>query len=266
MNRDQALDTFEQHYARDLILTQLGPDAEHMARDFRITDFFRNKYQSIIADNRDVIRDARLLDVGANLGHWSTLCNLNGARSITCLEPRLRYVDGINSFARKHSLAMEAVQGIHTDCAGMGRKFDVVMLGAMVSQMPDVWDFFMRLRDITEHVIVGHHITDSSLPDDACRLSPQVNMNNRNAVDLRHQDWKHDPEGVQYDWSSLGDGHARGQTFHWYYGIDFLKSLVRHLGYDVVREVRHDNGLLFGNTLGAEPSQTLCDLVLRVRR
>lgn len=266
MDSDQALDRFQSHYAKRLILDQLGDEAEHMAEDFRVTDFFRNKYQSLIVDNREIIRGSHVLDVGSNLGQWATLCCLNGARAVTCLEPRRKYVDGLNRFAGAQGLPMVAVQGIHRDCASMGQRFDVVLLSAMVSQMPDVWDFFRELRGITEHVIIGHHITVNTLPDDACRIEPQHNLSHRNAVDLRDDGYLEDPEGVQYDWNSVSDPMARGRTFHWYYGVDFLKTVVRHLGYEVLRVKKHDNRLLFGDTVGADDGQTLYDLILRVKR
>ena len=237
-----------------------------MARDFRVTDFFRNQHQSLIVDNIELRRDRRVLDVGSNLGQWSTLCCLNGAHHVTGVEPRRRYVDGLNAFAGDESLPMDAVQGIHRDCEHMDRRYDTVILSALVSQMPDVWDFFKGLRRITRHVIIGHHITKTDLPVDACVLAPQYNLTNRNAVDLRDRSYLDNSEGVQYDWRRIQDPHAPGRAFHWYYGIGFLRTLVRHLGYDVVRERRHDNAELFGHTLGADPSQCLWDLVLRVRQ
>ena len=269
MQHDKALEKFEDHYAKKLILEHLGDDAEHLAEQFRVNNFFKRKYQSIVLDNKSLFEDAHVLDVGSNMGHWATLYHLNGARSVTCVEPRLNLVEGLNRFAVAEDLPIKAIQGIHSDCPALGEKFQVVMLSNITSYMPDVFDFFSRLRAITDHVIIGHHITMNTLHDDACTMDTGYNLSHRNAVDLRDRSYLDRPDGVQYDWNRIGDPHAEGRTCFWYYGIGFMRKLLDYLGYDVVRVNKQDNDELYddesqGTSMVGD--QTFYDMVLRVRK
>lgn len=121
MDTDYNLIKFEKYYAKQLIVSQLGSEGECYAEDFKITDFLKNKYYDLIIKNKKILKNADILDIGSNLGHWSVLFYLNGANSVTCIEPRKNYVDGLNNFAIQEKLNIKAIQGIHSDCIKLGK-------------------------------------------------------------------------------------------------------------------------------------------------
>jgi 16S rRNA G527 N7-methylase RsmG len=262
--QDHALEKFETLYAKDLILSHVGDDGRCYADDFKITNFFHEKYKTLVLDNKEFIKDRHLLDVGSNMGHWGLLAYLNGASSVTCLEPRGQYVDGLNKFSRKHNLKIQAIQGIHSDIFDWGKKFDVVMLSSIITSMPDVFAFFHRLRNITRYVIIKH-CSLKNVPSDMCKMEKTHNITHRASVDLRTDDYLDKKSGTQFsvnDWSSM-DENGAGVTFFWYYGTEYLMELFKYFNYKVIRFDRRPE-VVSPDTRNLNDNQQFHDIVLEV--
>ena len=264
---DQILHRFETYYAPRLIQNQLGEDGEHMARDFRLTQFHRHKYQGLVWDNRDVLEGSHVLEVGSNYGHWALLYHLTGAKSVTCLEPRSFQVEGLNSFASAEGLPLRAVQGTHQDCFDLGQDFDVVMLCEIVPYIPDVWDFFRRLRTVADRVVLAHNVSLEGQPADSCTYRRRFNSFHRAPVDLRDRDYLLTQDGRQADVTEYNrHSGTKGECLSWFYGIDFMTGLLEHLGYRITRVTRPDMHRLYGGTLNRSNPTVYHDLVLETQR
>ena len=260
--KDQALEKFEATMAKELILSQLGDEGSCYANDFIVTDFFYNKYKTLVLDNIEFIQDKNLLDVGSDMGHWGLLSYLNGAKSVTCLEPRQRYVEGLNKFSSKHKIACHAIQGIHSDIFNWGRKFDVVMLSAVINSMPDVFSFFHRLRDITKHVIIKH-VSLKDVPGNMCKMSKVHNFTHRATVDLRASGYMKERSGRQFsinEWTGES-GNGDGVSFYWFCGIDYLLELFEYFNYKVIRIEKQQD---VGKTNNINSNNQFHDIVLEV--
>lgn len=246
-NNDVILKKFKDNYAKDLILCQMGQDAVCYAEDFVITDFFYNKYKRVVLDNKKILEGKTVLDVGANMGHWGLLSLLNGAKSVTCVEPRGQYVNGLNKFSKMHGLDITSVQGIHSDIFELGEKFDVVMLGVITECIPDVYGFLQQLKAITKHVIILH-TSLRDLPPGLCKMEKSYNLTHRTAVDPRSKGYLNNETGNQFDtkdWSS-DDTSKEGVCFRWYYGIDHMTEIFKHFNYKVLRLEEHTQDALAG--------------------
>jgi hypothetical protein len=234
--KDQALEKFETIMAKDLIMFHMGEQGRCYANDFVVTDFFYNKYKTLVLNNKQFIKDKHLLDVGSSMGQWSLLSHLNGAKSVTCLEPRQQYVEGLNKFSAKHKIDLQAIQGIHSDIFKWGRKFDVVMLSCVLTSVPDIFSFFHRLRDITKHVIIKSESL-KDIPADTCKMTKTYNTTHRASVDLRSDGYLKEWSGKQLSISDWGEERVNGEgaTFCWWYGIDYLLELFEYFNYKVVK-------------------------------
>lgn len=264
MNTDHLLKKFETSYAKKLIINQLGDEAEHYAENFFVNNFFKNKCYDLIGKNIEVIKDANILDIGSDLGHWSTLFKLAGAKSVTSIEPRKQYVDGLNNFAKQEGLNINAVHGIHSDCFGLDKKFDVVVLSAFLPVIPDIFDFFNKLKSITDHVIILHHHTIRDVSDDVCKIEKQYNIRNRSAVDLRTTSYLKNYNGNQYSLEYYNKiDNAEGTVLEWYYGIQYVKTILEYLDYEIISTTEHRDGYLFDSSLDQRQDRVYYDLLIK---
>jgi hypothetical protein len=260
---DKVLKKFKDTYAKDLILSQMGEDAVYYADDFVVTDFFYEKYKRLVSDNKKLLAGKTLLDVGANMGHWGLLSLMDGATSVTCLEPRRQYVDGLNTFSKKHGLDISAVQGIHSDIFGWNKNFDVVMLSSIVTSIPDIFDFLKKLKGITKHVII-RHVSLRDVPTDMCKMEKTYNFTHRSSVDLRSDGYLNNKTGNQYDIknSTIDPGQVDdGTSYWWFYGIDYLVELFNYFGYKILRLEEQKSNSPEG-TLYLSDNQLFHDIVL----
>lgn len=264
MNIDCLLKKFETLYAKKLIINQLGDEAEYYAENFIVTDFFKNKCYDLVGKNIDVIKNADVLDIGSNIGHWSTLLNLSGAKSVTSIEPRKQYVEGLNNFAKQEDLNINAVHGIHSDCFALGKKFDVVVLSALLPVIPDIFDFFNRLRSITDYVIILHHHTIRDVPDDVCKIEKFYNLSHRTAVDLRTKSYLENDNGNQYSKENFDKvDDAEGTVLVWYYGIQYIKTILEYLNYEIISTTEHKDGYLFNSCSDQRQDRVYYDLFIK---
>lgn len=89
------------------------------------------RHAAIIEENRDVLRDARVLDIASHDGRWSFAALQSGARSVVGIEGRSRLVDNANQTFTDKKIETSRFRFIAADAHealrdGVG-SFDVVM-------------------------------------------------------------------------------------------------------------------------------------------
>ena len=103
---DKVLDIFQKNYAPDLIDCIWGHDAQLYAEDFFVTDRMYNKFNNHILKNLQHIQGKNIVSIGSHTGWLEVLALLSGANSVVCIEPRKKFTDGIQKFAKNNSLSI----------------------------------------------------------------------------------------------------------------------------------------------------------------
>lgn len=145
------------------------------------------------------------------------------------------------------------------------KKFDVVVLSCLVRFIPDLYNFLNDLKNITEYVIIGHHDVNNNIPSDSCQIEKSYNAMHRDPVDLRNQNYLQNYNGIQYNTDSWSKSKSDGNVLCWLYGIDYLKTLIEYLDYDILHINEYKDGYLFEGVDNQRNSQnrTYYDLVFK---
>lgn len=118
----------------------------------------RHQYQGIIAHNREMFRDARLLDIHCGDGRWSLAALDAGARNVVGLESRKRLVDLARKIFVEYGFEEKSYQFIFKKAISGLRDFDPgtfdLILCQNVADISDPYFFFSQLSRLRPKQII----------------------------------------------------------------------------------------------------------------
>lgn len=230
---DYALDTFCKKYAKDLVLCCFGEDAIHYAEDFKLTDYHLKKYYNNISSNLNLIQNKSILDIGSNTGIWAVLMCLNGATSVTCVEPRKQLANGINRFAQIHNLPIVAVNGLHNCIFDLNQTFDTTIMMGVDDLIPDIIIFLNNLRNISESLILKTKDSDAHVNDKSIKITIENNLHHRQGFNINTTQDQLDNLGYQTTIKDFVNNPTVGRFIRFLYGKNFYETVFDYLGYNI---------------------------------
>jgi len=232
---NHTLTEFEERYARDLILECFGTEAELYAEDYRITENFYNKYVNRIVNELDIIQGKHVVDVGSNTGVWSILMKMNGAASVTSIEPRRQYSDALQRVSDKHNLEINSVNGFHTEIFNLNQSIDTVVLGGVCDLIPDIVGYLRDLDCKYINLCVG---AIEDLADDCIRVELNHNLYHRGGFAI--QDALLNDVGMQTNAYHAVVNPKLGQFLQYRFGEKYFATIAEYLNYNVLRKNKSD--------------------------
>lgn len=230
------LTEFDRTYAKDLIIECFGNEAELYAQDYRTTESFYTKYQHLIENNLQYIKDKKIIDVGSGTGVWGLLMQMNGAEHVTCVEPRRQLANGLANIINKHSLPMTSIADFHNEA--IAKRVDTIILSGVLDLIPDHILYMKRLGKVCEYIIIKNGIYDID------PYSAQININHN----IHHRagfnfDSKNIPDGLglQTNIHDIGPKPSQGQYVQYKFGSEYLKTIAKYLNYYIKKQITVDN-------------------------
>lgn len=230
---DNALTVFKEKYAKDLILSVFGDEAELYANDFEFNESNINKYKDTILNNLDFIQNKTIIDIGSNTGLWAVLMYLNGANSVTCIEPRKQFSDGINIFAKKHNLPIECVNGFHSDVFSL-KTVDTIFMMGVDDLIVDVTSFLFSLRKQAENLILKTAHRDHEVEENSIKIRLDHNFYHRAGFSI-NQINNANPIGYETDINQIIKNKSQGRFLRHLYGKNFFETLFDYLDFEIVK-------------------------------
>ena len=208
---DKVLDIFQKNYAPDLIDCIWGHDAQLYAEDFFVTDRMYNKYNNHILKNLQHIQGKNIVSIGSHTGWLEVLALLSGANSVVCIEPRKKFTDGIQKFAKNNSLSISAICNFHNHLFDIGKKFDTVVAFNSIGHSLDWMTYVGKLHTVANHLVFVKGVW-KDLPNNSIRLE------------------QHNDSNI---WGGLRTQQATALNFH--LGQGFFEILCKCFGYKIVQ-------------------------------
>lgn len=232
---DNTLTTFSQKYAKDLILCCYGDDAINYAEEFEFTDYHIKKYQNNIIDNINYIENKNILDIGSNTGLWAVLMYLNGAKNVTCIEPRQQFSDGINKFAKLHNLPITSHNALHNHVYNLNKNFDTTVMMGIDDLIPDIITFLGKLQNISNYLLLKTRNTDSSVDKNSIKIiTNQDNFGHRDGFHVNTDINNCTGYGYQSNFEKFLNNDISGKFIKSQYGKNFYESIFEYFGYEIL--------------------------------
>jgi hypothetical protein len=233
---NKVLTEFAEKYSHDLIIECFGPEASLYAEDFKITESFYKRYKTMILDNLDIIEGKDIVDIGSATGVWGILMLMSGAKSVTCIEPRKKYSHGLGRFAKKHNMAITAIEGFHTAVFDLDKKYDTVTMMGIIDLIPDTATYLSRLDSVCNHVMITHPEFED-VNTDGLRIKLHYNLDHRAGFNFKQLSSITGDLGYQTDIFSMCEEGSKnkGQYVCYQHGATFFKILAESMGYKVLR-------------------------------
>lgn len=231
---DYALDTFCKKYAKDLILCCFGEDAIHYAEDFKLTEYHLKKYYNNISSNLNLIQSKSILEIGSNTGIWAVLMYLNGATSITCVEPRKQLADGINRFSQMHNLPIVAITGLHNCIFDLNQTFDTTIMMGVDDLIPDIINFLNNLSNISKFLILKTKDSDALVNDKSMTITIENNLHHRQGFNINTTQDQLDNLGYQTTIKDFVNNPKLGRFIRFLYGKNFYETVFDYLDCNIV--------------------------------
>lgn len=236
---NNALNLFKEKYAKDLIISVFGDEAEIYAEDFDFTDIMISKYTDTIFNNLDLITNKTIIDIGSNSGIWPVLMCLNGATNVICIEPRDQFVNGINNFAKKHNLPITCVHGVHTDICNLPTVDTIFMMG-VDDIIVDIVSFLFLLRTKSTHLVLKTVNRDEEIDENTIKVKLDHNFYHRGGFSLNAQKTKNSI-GYETDIDKFINNPKTGRYMKFLYGKHFFETVFDYLEYDIIRYTENKN-------------------------
>ncbi len=231
---DYALDIFCKKYAKDLILCCFGEDAIHYAEDFKLTEYHLKKYYNNISSNLNLIQSKSILEIGSNTGIWAVLMYLNGATSITCVEPRKQLADGINRFSQIHNLPIVAITGLHNCIFDLNQTFDTTIMMGVDDLIPDIINFLNNLSNISKFLILKTKDSDALVNDKSMTITIENNLHHRQGFNINTTQDQLDNLGYQTTIKDFVINPKLGRFIRFLYGKNFYETVFDYLNCNIV--------------------------------
>lgn len=127
----------------------------------------QERYKAIIENNIDVIKGARILDIGSHDGRWSFAALKNGAKSVRGLEARSvsidRGVDAFKYYGMDESCYQFSVTNVDTD--DICGEYDVAFVLGILYHISNHYSVLSKVANTgVQHIIVDTLVCDSNDP------------------------------------------------------------------------------------------------------
>ena len=230
---DLVLDKFTKEYAYDLIVSIWGNDATLYAEDFFVTERMLHKYENRIIKNLDHIVGKDIVSIGSHSSWLEVLSLLHGANSVTCIEPRKKFANGIKKFATKHKLNLTSVCNIHTSVFDIGKTFDTVFSFNSLGLSHDWMIFLSKLHSVADKLIVVKGLSD--VADDSVKLVTMVNANHWGGINISHHS-KTDYDNKDYATIQIESAMNKKEKkfVNFKIGKKFFTNLCEFFGYKIL--------------------------------
>jgi len=231
---DNILNTFKQKYAKDLIICCLGEEASLYAEDFKFTDRHLIKYQNNIVNNLDLIKEKSILDIGSNTGLWAVLMYLNGAKKVTCIEPRKQLAFGINQFAQLHKLPILAINDFHSGIFNLNTFFDTTFMMGVDNKISDLITFLNNLKKVSNFLVLRTFNSDDTVPENSIKITFDHNFNYRGGFNINAKIDELDGMCYQSDANDYVNKPQQGRYLKQQFGKNFYETLFDYLEYKII--------------------------------
>ena len=230
------LDTFVETYAKDLIISNFGEEARLYANEFKPNNDLLIRYQHFILDNLDLIQGKDIVDIGSNNGIWPVLMYLNGAKSVTCIEPRKKFVNGINNFAQQHSMPIFCIEGTHRDLGKLSKKkYDTVTMFAVDHFIEDIIQYLHQLKSFMSHTIIATDAINDLETKNTTKIEVSHNLYHRggfhptdNIID--------DENGYQTTIEDFVSNPHKGRFVKFIRGYNFYETVADFLDITIINK------------------------------
>ena len=234
MNHDDVLNTFKEKYAKDLIICCLGEEASLYAEDFKFTPTHLIKYQNTIVNNLDLINEKTILDIGANTGLWAVLMYLNGAKQVTCIEPRKQCAFGINQFAKLHNLPILAINDFHSGIFNLNTFFDTTFMMGVDNKISDLITFLNNLKKVSNFLVLRTFNSDDTVPENSIKITFDHNFNYRGGFNINAKIDELDGMCYQSNTNDYVNKPQQGRYLKQQFGKNFYETLFDYLDYKII--------------------------------
>lgn len=231
---DDALNIFKEKYAKDLIVCCLGDEASLYAEDFKFTDRHLIKYQNNIINNLDLIKEKNILDIGSSAGLWAVLMYLNGAKQVTCIEPRKQLAFGINQFAKLHNLPILAINDFHSSIFNLNMFFDTTFMMGVDNKIPDIVTFLNDLKKVSNFLILRTVNSDNIVPDNCIKINVEHNFYYRGGFNINTKIDELDGMCYQTNATDYINNPRQGRYLKQQFGKNFYETLFDYLDYKII--------------------------------
>jgi len=230
---DSILKKFEENYAHDLIIAIYGDDSKLYAEDFFVTDRMLHKYHNHIVRNLSHIKGKNILSIGSHTGWLEVLALLNGAESVTCIEPRKKFAEGLKKFTDQHQLKISTICDYHTAVFEIGKKFDTIFAFNSIGMSYDWITYFGRLKTIANKLIFVKGLSNE-LPEDTCKIVRKHNNHHWGGLNIYSTKPQYQNE---YNTETTIDDYisdTRKNSVNFLIGKGFIENLCLSFGYKIL--------------------------------
>lgn len=224
------LTEFRDRYAQDLIIECFGEESELYAQDFKITESLYLKYEDLILKNLDIIQNKHIVDVGSGTGIWGILMLMHGAASVTCVEPRQQFSNGLERVIQKHKLNMNSICDFHT--YALQNEYDTAMLAGVCDLIPDIIQYLDNLGKSCQYIFIKNGV--HNVEPDSAKLEIHHNMHHRAGFNFKQP--VNDLLGMQTNIVDAIDKPNVGQYTQYRFGTNYISNIAQYLQYDIVRK------------------------------
>lgn len=245
-NNNNALILFKEKYAKDFITSVFGDEAEIYANDFELLDHHILKYKHAIETNLDLIKGCQCIDIGSNNGFWPVLMYLSGAQSVTCIEPRPQFCNGINRFAAKHNFPIKCINGFYRDIFTLGST-DTITLFQVDGVITDIVDYLNQTRGIAKNIILMTGYDSTCNSDQSIRVEIKHNFHHRAGFNINSKVSDLPETGFQTNLDLFVNDQSQGRFLQMNYGNNFYETVFDYLGIEILNYSSYTDP--YGNNL-----------------
>jgi len=159
---------------------------------------------------------------------------LNGATSVTCIEPRKQLADGINRFAQMHNLPITAINNLHSCIFSLDKVFDTTVMLGVDDLIPDILTFLNNLRNISNFLILKTKSADANVSEKSINLVVENNLHHRQGFNINTNSRDFESLGYQTTIKNLIENPKKGRFIRFLYGKNFYETIFDYLDYEIM--------------------------------
>jgi hypothetical protein len=159
---------------------------------------------------------------------------LNGATSITCVEPRKQLADGINRFSQMHNLPIVAITGLHNCIFDLNQTFDTTIMMGVDDLIPDIINFLNNLSNISKFLILKTKDSDALVNDKSMTITIENNLHHRQGFNINTTQDQLVNLGYQTTIKDFVNNPKLGRFIRFLYGKNFYETVFDYLNCNIV--------------------------------
>lgn len=213
----------------DLLVASHGEEVRNFARYFNPSQANEDFFEFLVS-NQSLIQDAyEVHDIGANNGFWSWVCLLLGANVVRCIEPREKYVNGMEFFAKKHNINLDAgwpSRRATSDYSPMGCNHSLMLMSDVAQTMPNFIEYMDKSARKFKTVLFRSRIPGPDVINTCNGVGGMIIEKTKMANERRAYSKNGDPIDVLANYDVLED------VFTFRYTAEFLDMLFESMGFE----------------------------------